>query len=160
VPRHVIHVESHGFPTPLRLRRQRQALDALCENYPALLEARRPRGLSPRASFGFSTRTSAGEAVANLAARLDTVSPGWRSYLMVWDGFPGGMATAAREPQFKPHPWADVGILALDIYICAEIAANGHPLAAAVFGVAAAMMAWILRRELRRRAQSRRDRSA
>jgi hypothetical protein len=41
-------------------------------------------------------RTSPEEAVAKLAAALNDVDPEWRSFVKIWDGVRGGIATAVR----------------------------------------------------------------
>jgi hypothetical protein len=99
VSRHVAHVEGKGLPTPRRIRRQREILNALSLHYAAL-----PRSaggapsqrLRPVASFGFSRRTSPEDAVAKLVAILNDVDPAWRSFVKVWDGVNGGVQHAVR----------------------------------------------------------------
>jgi hypothetical protein len=87
MPRHVRHVSARGFPTPGRLRRQRAIIAALAERYPVLPEDARGVGtfrLRPMASFAFSNRTSAVDAVAKLVSLLDEIDPRWRRHVRVW----------------------------------------------------------------------------
>jgi hypothetical protein len=97
--RHVAHVEARGIPTPSRIKRQRQTLDALSSRYRALPESARgapAQALRPIASFAFSMATTPEEAVAKRVTLLDDVDPEWRSFLKVWDGLRGGIADAVR----------------------------------------------------------------
>jgi hypothetical protein len=97
--RHVLHVESKGWPTPGRVRRQRAILSAVASRYrPVLPEAggAPPTRLRPRASFAFSMHTSPEVAVARIVDLLDVADPGWREVLHVWDGVRGGLDRAVR----------------------------------------------------------------
>lgn len=99
MPRHVLHVEGRGFPTPRRVRRQRQILNALSKRYRALP---RSAGGAPRShlrqirSYGFSLRMTPEDAVARIVELLDETDPEWREFVEVWDGFNGGIRHAVR----------------------------------------------------------------
>jgi hypothetical protein len=117
VSRHVAHIEAHGRSTPERRHRQRKIIAAASQEYRTLPEA--PANVDPSliASFAFSTKTTAADALARLVGILDGVDPEWRDYVRAWDGW--GREDDA-QPQLADPPitgWAtgnagrDVGVL-------------------------------------------------
>jgi hypothetical protein len=93
--RHVAYVEAHGARTPQRLDRQRAILNAVAREYRPLSE-KLPRQPRPMEGFGFSTRTTAADAVAHLVGILDSVDGDWREYVRVWDGWGAPTARSHR----------------------------------------------------------------
>jgi hypothetical protein len=95
--RHVAFIEAHGARTPERERRQRTIIEAVCREYRPLPE-KLPHCDRPIESFGFSTRTTAAEAMQRLVTILDSVDADWREYVRAWDGFGREDRSPLRDP--------------------------------------------------------------
>jgi hypothetical protein len=87
VTRHVAYVEPRRvLPMPWARKRQREILDALAQEYPALPDT--PASISgSAAAFAFPTSVTAAEARERLEGLLDGIDPGWRRVLKIFDGF-------------------------------------------------------------------------
>jgi hypothetical protein len=101
VPRHVAYIEATGQSTPERRARQRTLIAAATQQYRRLPAALPNHDPSLIAGFGFSTRTSALDALARLEGILNSLDSEWRDYVRVWDGWG---RKDDREPQLADPP--------------------------------------------------------